>query len=182
MISVWIQWLKSHHWYALTGLFGLLCVYAIPREIIPQIVEISDMRNAIAENETRLAQVEEWDWTIRHMEKKKDKLHKQIENLVFSQQQKNQFSNIYAFLSENAGSRAVTLINIKLGESEPGDCYVRLPIALRLRGTYHDLAKYINALETSEPIIQIASWSVEAKDMTEADLTARMVIRVYFLT
>ena len=182
MIDSWIQFLKQHRWWSFAGLVGLLCIYAFIQEIIPQTIGIAYMRKSIRENEARVAQVDEWDWTIQRMEKKKEKLHQQIENLVYSQQQKNQFSSIYAFLSQNARKYNVSILNIKPGEPEPGNRYIRLPIALRLNTDYHALGKYINALETSDPIIQVASWSMEAEEITSHELNASLVIWVYFLT
>ncbi|MBN1781871.1 type 4a pilus biogenesis protein PilO [bacterium] len=182
MIASWIRILTEHRWYTLAGMVGLLCLYALTGELIPRTAELIRMRKDISENRSRIAQVEEWDFALQRMNRRKQSLNKQIETLVYSRQEKNQFSDIYAFLSGSAARVDVTLMYVRPGESEPGNRSVRLPILIRLNARYHALARYMNALETSDPIIQIESCMIEARDMTSEDLTIDLKIWVYFLT
>lgn len=181
MIEKYWQKLREHSWFTIAGLSCLFFVYVLISHIIPLCGEVLDIHKTIEKNRQKIDQVKDWQTMYDQLEGRKKHLKKQIEQFVFSQKQDTHLSRILTFLSKSAKETGVRIQTIKPQEIKKAKTHIELPIQLTLTTRFHQLAHFVNTIETSEPVIKLESVKITAKKMISNLLHVEMTLAVYYL-
>jgi type IV pilus assembly protein PilO len=76
----------------------------------------------------------------------------------------SQFLNNLALQAELVG---LNILSVKPKEEEPADYFVRIPVELNLKGTFHQLAKFFYLVGNLDRIINIEDISLDVEEMEE---------------
>lgn len=181
MFEQYWQQIKEHRWVTYAVLGSLFFFYVLIIHIVPLYREIQDTRKTIQNNQQRVAQAQDYQVSYERILESTKRIKDQIEQLVFSQTQDTQLSATIKFLSQSASLKGIELSSIRPQEIVQTSQHIELPIELSMTTQFHKLARFINVIETSEPIIKIESLTLHAQDMTSTQLNVEMTLIVYYL-
>lgn len=175
------HWKRHGRWwkirvFLLLG-FGLVFVY----RIIPDGLEIVRIVRQIRANRLRVAQAILFESRTDEKDERLDRLNRQLDAMVLSQNAENQLSSIIQSISEAASAEKVSIRQIKPSPAEKNASHTRLPIELSASGTFHPLAGFINRLETLRPVMKVGRLDIRAESMISNRLLLQMRLEVYYL-
>ncbi len=181
MFEQYWQQIKDHHWYTYAVLGSLFFFYILIIQIVPLYREIQNTRRTIQNNQQRVTQTQDYQISYDRLLENNKRIQNQIEQLVFSQKQDAQLSTTIEFLSRSAKAKGIDLSSIKPQEAIQTKQRIEFPIELSMTTQFHRLGRFINTLETSEPVIQIKALKIRAQSMTSTLLNGEMTLIVYYL-
>jgi len=181
MFEKYLQQIKDHRWYTYALLSSLFFLYVFISHIIPLYREIDYTKRTIRSNQQRVAQTQDYQISYDRLLEGNKQIQNQIEQLVFSQKQDAQLSATINFLSQSAQAKSIELSSIVPQEAVQIIQHIELPIELKMTTQFHRLGRFINAVETSEPVIKIEAITIRVQSMTSTLLNAEMTLIVYYL-
>lgn len=181
MDDKYLNLIKQHRWPVLSVVSGLLFIIIFFSRVVPSIGEILEVHRQIQECREKIAGVDTGNLEHQRIEQDKLALKGKIEQFVFDQNQDSQMPQLLAFLMECAKEKDVCILKIQPEPSRRKRRHVEVPIQLILTTKFHQLGAFINAIETSKPIIRVESVSMSSKTMTSIMLDVKMTLVVYYL-
>lgn len=173
--------LEENKWLLFAAACTLLFLIVIFEEIVPTIKEISEMQQSTQAIREKISRAATWHLSSEQVSHRIDSLQAQIETLVLSQDQEMQISRILKFLHQASKKNNVRIITIKPQESRTFTGHVELPLELELRSRYHDLGRFLNAVETATIIAKVEYLHTQSEKMTSTQLAVALKLVIYYL-
>ncbi len=168
-------------WTIIVISFSILILWAAVSSLLPQVIRIVHINSEIKNNNKRIRQADEWGKTVVHLKKENKKLVQLLEKIHVQAPQDDELSYILSFLSESAEKTKVKFISIKPQEVEISSGYRTIPILLELNCTFHNVARFLNLIETSKNVVNIEQLEVKTKGLLSANLKVKIKMAVMYL-
>ncbi len=171
---------EMYRWRIYGGLFGLLLLFTIAESAAPlqqELAEIDEQINRLERQLSIAAIAPNEEQTTQTL----DSLRVRIRNLTFAESNKTRISRIVALLNAAAETYQIEIQTIEPNEPTALVRHVELSMTLRLVGRYHNLGRFVNALETGELIIKTHSLKALAPEMVSSKLKIELKVIVYLL-
>ena len=181
MDEKYLKLIKEHRWLVLSVASGLLFVIIFFSHIVPSAGEILELRRRIQKCHEKITSVDTGSLEHQRIEKNKLAVKDKIEEFVFNQNQDSHMPQLLAFLMQCAKEKDVCILQIQPKQPKKEKRHVEVPIQLILTARFHRLGAFINAIETSKPIIKVEVVSMTSKKMISNMLNVEMTLVVYYL-
>jgi Tfp pilus assembly protein PilO len=181
MFANFIEIYQEKKWKVYSGCFFFLLVWALWSALIPRISQTFRSYSEIRNIQSRLKGAENWETTVFKLKAENTKLKSILTKIQVQAPNDDELSYILDFLSTSAEKTKVRFVLIKPQEIEQHAQHRSIPINMELRSAFHDLAKFLNILETSKNIIKIERVEIKTKSILSKELLVRMTIEVLYL-
>ena len=181
MDEKYLKLIKEHKWSVLSIVSGLLFIIIFFSHVAPSVGEILSIHRQIQECRQKIAGVNTESLEHKRIEQDKLVLKDQIEQFVFDQNQDSHMPQLLALLMKCAKKKGICILKIQPEQHRKKKRHVEVPIQLILTSKFHQLGSFINAIETSKPIIRVEEVSMTSKNITSNMLDVEMTLVVYYL-
>ena len=173
--------LKRKRWIILYYLaIGGFCLIGFFR-ILPDVLTAFDMQSMLSENNLLIEQAESIDMHMDEYEQQRTNLGSQLENMVLSQDREAQLSTILDKISSVAKEAKVQIQRIKPHQVMRKTSHSELPIDIVVASDYHALGRFLNRLETGQPVIKVRSFEIRSESMLSYRLDTQINVTVLYL-
>lgn len=123
-----------------------------------QVTKVNSLKQMISQEESKVVILT----NIESLNKKIDLLAKNLK--------KEDVKSIIAKINNFASSTSVEIISIQPQREESRDSVYRvLPINLNIRGTYHNIGKFISLLEGKEQFFRVKEFNLSSSDSSRGE-------------
>ena len=181
MLDKLIELYYTKKWQIYLGCFILLIIWAMWTSLAPQLISVFRARSDIRQNNSRIKQTENWGTTVRYLKTENIKLKKILSEIQVQAPQDDELSYVLNFLSNSAEKNKVSFVSIKPMETVERSQYRSIPIHLEIKGSFHNLAKFLNLIESSKNVIKIEHLEIETKGFVSNILTVKILLKFLYL-
>lgn len=171
----------QYKWTVYLVIFGLLLVYAVFATLLPQIGELFGTYSEIRQNEVRLAQAADWATTTGRLKAANKKLMARLNESYVRAPQNDELSHVLALLSDAAKATDTRFGAIEPQPVQDFPTYRVLPIEIALEGRFHNIARFLNLLETSKKIVRLEWFEMKAEGVAERDIEMKLRVEIFEL-
>lgn len=159
---------------------GCFCLIFIFR-IIPDISDMIRKKSVLSERNELIQQAFQVELQMDQYKTERTRLGNQLEHMVLSQDEEARLSTILNAISNVAKATKVRIRRIKPDQVRPMQSHFELPIEIDMASEYHALGRFLNRLETGQPIIRVESFDIRSESMLSAQLEIQINIVVLYL-
>lgn len=153
---------------ALLVLFVLLLGVGFWLQIYSPVVEdLGNMKSQYAQLEQQENEARQRKATYDRDRRRRDELEKNFAQQIKALPVDAQISQFLNNLSLQAELVGLNILSVKPKEEEPADYFVRIPVELNLKGTFHQLAKFFYLVGNLDRIINIEDISLDVEEIEE---------------
>lgn len=159
---------------------GGLCLILVFR-ILPDTLSVIRKYSALSDHEALIQEAVSIEQHMDQYETEKEKLDDQLEHMVLSQDREAQLSTILNKVSHVAGETRALIQRIKADEVIQMESHSELPIEIVIQSEFHPLGRFLNRLETGQPVIKVQSVDMQSESMVSQTLHSRIRVVVLYL-
>jgi len=171
----------TNRWRTLIFFSLVGAVLIIFFRITPDVMKIIEIQKQLHKSKLRIREAIRVEQNLGQIEQRQQEIKKQIENTVFDENQETQLSTILQQISRAASAEEVRVERMKPGVVERKPTHVELPLELDVSCRYHPIGRFLNRLETSQPVMKVKTVAIQAESIVSSRLDARIHVLVFYL-
>jgi len=166
------------NWFAACIVTFFLMIFIFV--LLPYASFIYEKYTLMQDQQERIKLASTSEASLEILSEQKEKIEKIIGKVYVNLPGQGEFSKVADQILQNAKKNTVIVEKMIPGEQVIKDKYVAHPIELELTGSYHQTAKFINALEQGDFMIKIQSVKLEKADDPDT-VNASLIVEATFL-
>ncbi len=132
-------------------------------------------------HEQKVNEARSWRQITQKLEQENQSMQTQLTAFEKTISKDEVLSKIIGFL-QNKGMRSnMRFLYLKPQRPRSSAGFQEFTFEVGLKGTYHNLGKFLFALESSQNVIQVQSLEIQTKDMTSKELNVFLKIALFFV-
>ena len=171
-----------HNKWQLTGMGCIVIfIYFLAAYFIPEFKNTLQIYQNWQEQEEKIASASNWENRLDQLNDQ----HKELESF---------FSKIYVSLPDDDQMSAIVnhvfneaeAVDLKLNQMRPAarieeESHIQIPLAITLRGNYHQIGRFVNAIELSNYLMKVDEIKIREEREPGAPLVGEILIKVIIL-
>ena len=147
----------------------------------PMQTELSDLRDKYASLERDKADANHRKATYEKDRKRRDELKKSYGQQLRALPSETEMSSFLNSLNTQAELVGLEIMSVKPKKEETAKYYARIPVQLKLTGSYHQLAKFFYLVGSLDRIINIEDISLKIADFVDSNplITAEVLATTF---
>ncbi|MCK5148070.1 type 4a pilus biogenesis protein PilO [bacterium] len=174
--SLFIQ----YRWPIIGGSVFFLALLLVLDCVLPVMADISEIRQSTKGNMHRARSVSRCEEQIPGLIHDNERLGKVVDELVLSQNEDAHISRLVKMLGQKAKANRIRIISIDPKTRVSEDGVISLPIHLEFNATFHNVGRFINAIEQSKSLIRVDEIKLESIKIASTILKVEAVLIIYF--
>lgn len=176
-----MKWLKSwmyfHFWRFVTGLCILFFLWIIRSDIIPKWHALKMRMEVLEVNEQTLAEIDNWEIEKGKYAAQINLLEQQVEDLYGSIPRNDHISILLDKLKESSAGLSLQIREIHRKPPVNNKLQQEQTLHVVASGAFHEVAAFIDGMERSAYLINVASLHIERKSVWDSTVLAELDLR-----
>ncbi|MEX2345039.1 MAG: type 4a pilus biogenesis protein PilO [Balneolaceae bacterium] len=171
-----------HNKWRLTGMgYIILSIYFLTGYIIPECKNTLQIYQNRQEQEEKIASVSNWENQLNQLNNQQKELEHFFSKIYVSLPDDDQMSAIINQIFNEAGAAHIQLNQMRPAEQTEFESHIQIPVAITLMGTYHEIGRFVNAIEQSDYLMKVDEIEIRAEQETGTPLAGQILIKVIIL-
>ena len=163
---------RTRRWLAYALAAAVAAVFVFAWVVVPRGGEALEVYRAWTAQVDRIEQAKDWQRDLQRLEARRRIAQARLDSLVVRVPSADRMSVVLERLHEEARSAGVDVREVHPGDRDAADVYVRLPLDLVVRGSYHAVGRFVDALERMEYLVVVRALSIEPSSTERAETSA----------
>jgi len=132
-------------------------------------------------HERKVNEARSWQQVTQKFEQENQSMQAQLTAFEKTIPKDEVLSEIIGFLQKKGLESSMRFLYLKPQRPRSRAGFQEFSFEIGLKGTYHNLGKFLFALEISQNVIQVQSLEIQTKDMTSKELNISLKVSVFLM-
>ncbi len=147
----------------------------------PMLLGIWEARSQVKVHKRKVSEARSWRQITQKLEQENQSIQTQLTAFEKTISKDEVLSKIIGFLQNKGLESSMRFLYLKPQRPRSSAGFQEFSFEIGLKGTYHNLGKFLFALESSQNVIQVQSLEIQTKDMTSKELNVSLKIALFFM-
>ena len=147
----------------------------------PMLLRIWQARSQVKVHERKVSEAQSWRQVTQKLEEENRSIQAQLTAFEKTISKDEVLSKIIGFLQNKGLESSMRFLYLKPQRPQSSAGFQEFSFEIGLKGTYHNLGKFLFALEISQNVIQVQSLEIQTKDMISSELNISLKVSVFLM-
>ncbi len=147
----------------------------------PMLLRIWQARSQVNVHERKVSEARSWRQITRKLEQENQSIQTQLTAFEKTISKDEVLSKIIGFLQNKGLESSMRFLYLKPQRPRSSTGFQEFSFEIGLKGTYHNLGKFLFALEISQNVIQVRSLEIQTKNMISKELNIFLKVSVFLM-
>ena len=147
----------------------------------PMLLRIWQARSQVKVHERKVSEARSWRQVTQKLEEENRSIQAQLTAFEKTISKDEVLSKIIGFLQNKGLESSMRFLYLKPQRPRSSAGFQEFSFEIGLKGTYHNLGKFLFALESSQNVIQVQSLEIRTLDMILKELNISLKVSVFLM-
>ncbi len=147
----------------------------------PMLLRIWQARSQVKVHERKVSEARSWRQVTQKLEEENRSIQAQLTAFEKTISKDEVLSKIIGFLQNKGLESSMRFLYLKPQRPRSRAGFQEFSFEIGLKGTYHNLGKFLFALEISQNVIQVQSLEIQTKNMISKELNISLKVSVFLM-
>lgn len=176
------SWYNTYRWKVLGAAILILTACLSVYIIWPDFQQVLASYSYLQKQREQATAADNWEFKLAEYKGQQKELDEFISKLFVSLPEEDQMSSIVDLIVGHSKSTGLNIRTMRPLEREVFDTYTVIPLALSLRGSYHETGAFVNKLEKASHLVRLKNVTMKAgNEIPVRDLSVSIELTVTLL-